>query len=299
MNKGVNGVVKLSGALLRRMPLPAASDDHGKEERGRVLVIGGSRQVPGAPLLSGTAAMRAGAGKLQLATVREAAISLGLAVPEALVVGLATRRDGEIDGARSTGVLKAYVSCANAVLVGPGAQGVAMAPLLRWLPDVVPDDALVVVDGPAIGVIRECARMPRVFGERLILTPHAGEMAGLLDCDRAAVEATPQEAACAAAKRFLATVVLKGPSTWIARQDGACYLFEGGTVGLGTSGSGDTLSGIVTGLAARGASPLVAALWAVWAHGKAGQRLTRRHARIGFLAREVLGEIAGLTGAAA
>ena len=67
------------------LPIPAAGD---KDDRGRVLVVGGSVEVPGAALLAGTAALRAGAGKLQIATCRSIAPQLGLALPEALVIGL-------------------------------------------------------------------------------------------------------------------------------------------------------------------------------------------------------------------
>jgi NAD(P)H-hydrate repair Nnr-like enzyme with NAD(P)H-hydrate dehydratase domain len=67
-------------------------------------------------------------------------------------------------------------------------------------------------------------------------------------------------------------------------------------VGLATSGSGDTLAGIVAWLAARGAEPLAAALWAVWAHGTAGQRLAKRIGRVGFLSRELLDELPSLIG---
>ena len=74
--------------LLRGMPLPALSDDSDKDERGRVLVVAGSREVPGGALLAGVAALRAGAGKLQIATAASVAPYLGLAVPEALVVAL-------------------------------------------------------------------------------------------------------------------------------------------------------------------------------------------------------------------
>jgi ADP-dependent NAD(P)H-hydrate dehydratase len=72
---------------------------------------------------------------------------------------------------------------------------------------------------------------------------------------------------------------------------GEAWAFTQGGVGLATSGSGDTLAGIVVGLLARGATPLQAALWAVYAHGEAGNRLTRAHGSVGFLARELLAEI--------
>jgi NAD(P)H-hydrate repair Nnr-like enzyme with NAD(P)H-hydrate dehydratase domain len=88
--------IAVTRALLRRMPLPQPGSDDDKDARGRVLVIGGSAQVAGAVLLAGVAALRSGAGKLQLATVASAAAALGMAVPEALVIALRASRAGEI-----------------------------------------------------------------------------------------------------------------------------------------------------------------------------------------------------------
>ena len=82
--------------------------------------------------------------------------------------------------------------------------------------------------------------------------------------------------------------------TIIAAPDGRSFLFEGGGVGLATSGSGDVLSGIVGGLCARGADPLTALLWGVWLHGEAGRILTQSVGRLGFLARELPDLIPGL-----
>ena len=77
---------------------------------------------------------------------------------------------------------------------------------------------------------------------------------------------------------------------------GVSIFSTGGNIGLATSGSGDTLAGVVGGLLARGADPVAAGAWAAYLHGEAGNRLQRRHGLIGFIARELLGEIPGLMG---
>lgn len=91
----------LSAAALRALPLPSPGGD--KEQRGRVLIVGGSMRVPGAALLAGEAALRAGAGKLQIATAASVAPGMALAVPEALVLGLA----------QTAGRNYAWASCAG------------------------------------------------------------------------------------------------------------------------------------------------------------------------------------------
>ena len=96
-------------------------------------------------------------------------------------------------------------------------------------------------------------------------------------------------AARRAAERYDAVALVKGRFSFIAAPDGRAFRFEGGGIGLATSGSGDVLAGIVGGLAARGADPLTATLWGVWLHGEAGRILTRQVGRVGFLARELAG----------
>ncbi|HEX7969228.1 MAG TPA: NAD(P)H-hydrate dehydratase, partial [Stellaceae bacterium] len=88
-----------------------------------------------------------------------------------------------------------------------------------------------------------------------------------------------------------AIVALKGACTYIATPDGDLYAHDQGCVGLATSGSGDTLGGILAGLLARGAPPLDATLWAVYLHGAAGRAIEQRRGLLGLLARELLDEI--------
>lgn len=267
-------------ALLRRMPLPTLDADGDKDARGCVLVIAGSTGVPGAVLLAGVATLRAGAGRLQLATDREVAIQLGLAVPEALVIPLSKRGVGN--------ALMSHVAKADAILIGPGMEeGSAVKQLVSDVAPRMCDDAPLVLDAAGLAGAE--------YMQHGVITPHAGEMATLLGIEKEEVEANAPDVALAAADRFGCVVALKGSTTFVAAE-GEVYRFSGGAVGLATSGSGDTLAGVVAGLAARGADPLTAALWGVWAHGTSGLRLERKVGRVGFLARELLDEIPKLVG---
>ncbi|MES2525224.1 MAG: NAD(P)H-hydrate dehydratase [Gemmatimonadota bacterium] len=299
----------LNATLLRTMRLPAIGQDDDKDARGRILVIGGSCSVPGAMALAGVAALRAGAGKLQLATVRDAAMGLGFAVPESLVIALPQTADGEIDGEALAGNeggnegdqaserLRTFISGADAVLVGPGMlSDTGALALLRALIPALGATTTLVLDGLACVALRHDPTLLHSMGDQVVLTPHAGEMASMLRLDRDEVMRHPLRTVRRAAHELRATVALKGSETWIARADAQALLFKGGVVGLGTSGSGDTLAGIVAGLAARGAPPMTAVAWGVWAHGMAGRALARRTATVGFLARELLGEVPRLVG---
>ena len=295
MKNGSTKPVPLTRVRLRRQPLPLVKEDDDKEDRGRVLVIGGSRRVPGAILLSGAAALLAGAGKLQLATVEDASIPLGVAMPEALVLGLPRNRRGEIHRRSATRELLALVERADAILVGPGmGEGACGPAFIRKLISRMKRSALLVLDGSALAALSRSPDMLRPLKGRAILTPHRLEMAGLLDENPNL--RMDQMAASKSARRYGATVVFKGSTTWLAEPDGTTSFFSGACAGLGTSGSGDTLAGIIAGLAARGASPNTAASWGVWTHGNAGQRVARRIGRIGFLARDLLPEIPVLIG---
>jgi NAD(P)H-hydrate repair Nnr-like enzyme with NAD(P)H-hydrate dehydratase domain len=108
------------------------------------------------------------------------------------------------------------------------------------------------------------------------------------------LDGTGRDAVIDAARRYGAVVAIRGAETWMAGPHGDAFCDDAGNVGLAVSGSGDVLSGMVAGLAARGADPLTAVLWAVHVHGLAGERLAERVAPIGFLARELLDVVPGL-----
>jgi hydroxyethylthiazole kinase-like uncharacterized protein yjeF len=145
-----------------------------------------------------------------------------------------------------------------------------------------------VLDAAVLGSLAPRADALRAWKGGAIVLPHAGEMARLLQCDAEEVGADPLGAARRAAERFNVVAVMKGQSSYIVAPDGRAFRYSGGGVGLATSGSGDTLAGIVGGLAARGADPAVAAIWGVYLHGAAGRRLMNEVGRVGFLARELL-----------
>ena len=125
-------------AWLAAHPLPDTGMDTDKNSRGRVLVAGSSRTVPGAILLTGEAALRAGAGKVQLASVADIALQLGIAMPEAAAFPLPANDAGEL--AENAGhTLQTYLERCDALVFGPGmgAQAPAAA-ILPFCPQGVP-----------------------------------------------------------------------------------------------------------------------------------------------------------------
>ena len=279
----------ISPALLRAWPLPMPGGE-GKEGRGSVLIVGGSQEIPGAVMLAALAALRAGAGKLQVATVHSVAPMLAVHLPEARVIGLPQAADGEL-GTGSRTRLRRELSRCRALLLGPGMMKEhAITHLIQGLPALCPDTP-VVLDAAALAALRVKAHPLR---GRAILTPHAGEMARLCGLERDEVVARAPELALEVAARFGAVVALKGERTHIATPEGLLFHNTAGNAGLATSGSGDVLSGIITGLCARGADIAQATVWGVFLHARAGDALARRMGTLGLLARELPAEIPAL-----
>ncbi|MDB5033846.1 MAG: carbohydrate kinase [Chlorobi bacterium] len=282
--------ITLTPGVLARWPLPRPDIDGDKDERGRVLILGGASEMPGGIILAATAALRAGAGKLQIATPAGIAPWIATAVPESRVFFLPELKSGGI-AASSAAMLADRANGVDAVVIGPGAvDEAALARLLRRLLPAI-DGPTVILDAAALAVFATDPNILATMRGRAIVTPHAGELATMLGIEKRDVRADPLNAARTAAEQFHCVVLLKGSATHIVSPTGNIHISTVGNVGLATSGSGDTLAGIVAGLAARGAAPEQAAAWGAFLHGSAGDLLARRVGRLGYLPRELLVEI--------
>jgi hydroxyethylthiazole kinase-like uncharacterized protein yjeF len=277
----------LDRAALDTHPLPQVTNGD-KESKGRILVIAGSRAVPGAALLCATAAMRAGAGKLRIATVQSVAPRVGVLMPEAMVVALPEEGDGGF-AERTAKPIAEQAASVDAVVAGPGVKhNDACAAIATAL---IESNAALALD---VGILK-ALKPPTTRRQPLpVLLPDTDELASLLDCGEDEIARDPLGCGIRAADRYSSVVLVKGPVSHVVVPDGDVWTFESGVPGLGVSGSGDVLAGIVGGLLARGAEPLNAWLWAVWLHGRAGAALMRKVGPIGFLAREIADEVPAL-----
>jgi hydroxyethylthiazole kinase-like uncharacterized protein yjeF len=286
-------------SLLRDWPLPAPGED--KYSRGSVLVIGGARATPGAALLAGASALRAGAGKLTLAVAESVAVQIGVALPECGAMGLPETADGSLTG-EGLDRISTYLDRADTVLVGPGLDDPGLAEdLLRALLEREASAggsadggrSAVVLDAYALGGLVKLEDQLDPWRGRLILTPNPKEAAVLLGRGVEDLDADVAEIA----RRFDAVVSCQG---LIARPPGDApeesemWKITTGYGGLGTSGSGDVLAGAITGLRARGTSGAQAACWGTHLHAAAADRLASRMGPLGFLARELADELPAL-----
>jgi NAD(P)H-hydrate epimerase len=248
-------------------PLPERSDDAHKGEVGRIVVIGGccgEVVMVGAPALAANAAFRTGAGLVQMLVPEAIRASVAVLAPCATTRTLATDADALL-----TAVSGFH---ADAVALGPGlgdtlSPGV-VADLLTRLPGPV------VVDADGLNLLAAAPTFSIPDPERIVLTPHPGELARLLaarDLDHA-VDRSPSSrrtAACALAEAYGCVAVLKGRGT-VVTNGRRLYVNETGNAGMATGGAGDVLTGVIAALIGQKMEPFEAAILGVYLHGLAG-----------------------------
>jgi len=271
---------KITSRLLARWPLPKLDHERGKASRGTLLVVGGSETVQGAPLLAALAGLRVGAGTIQVATTTQAQRTIAAAMPEAAVIALPTARGEIASSARNK--IRQLARDATAVVLGSGSTTSSIV-------EAVGGSSTWVLDA---GVIPACTAA-RTGRASTVITPHPGEMAKLHDVTPAQVLAQPRDYAVRTARELGCVVVMKGSVSFVAG-DAAVYESTAGNHGLGSSGSGDVLAGIIGGLLSRGADALQAAVWGVHLHGAAGDVLARRIGPYGYRAMELVDVLPGL-----
>jgi NAD(P)H-hydrate epimerase len=254
--------------------LPRREASSTKFSSGHVLVAGGSRGLTGAPTMTARASMRAGAGYVT-ACVPESVqeILAGGGTPELMTVGLPDR-----DGAftvEGVGRVLELAERGGALALGPGLGrsdgAVAFARELAREATVA-----MVLDADALNAHAGRLEDLAMRGAPTVLTPHAGELARLLELDSAEIERDRLGHVRTAARRAGAVVVLKGDDTLVARPGGAVAVSRGASPALATAGTGDVLTGVIAALLAQGVEPFTAAAAGVWLHASAGREAAWR-----------------------
>jgi hydroxyethylthiazole kinase-like uncharacterized protein yjeF len=281
-------VIVVDATVLHELPIPGFRTGTSKDDRGSVLIIGGSRETPGGVLLAGEAALRAGAGRLVLATVRSVAPSLSIAVPEARVVALPETGEGAICPTASE-TLCPHIEACDVMAIGPGAMDSdATGDLLTRLIPNVPRSTTALLDAAAIPVLGAHPDLIDRLAGDAVVAPNPTEMARLLGRDEEAVCKDPELALIDALELLPIPVALRGEQTWMSAPGESKYIDHAGIPALATAGSGDVAVGALAGLLARGAAPLRAMLWAVHTHAMAGRMLAGSGSGVGLLARDLL-----------
>ncbi len=286
-------VVEQAGVLRRlitqeqvRQWLPVRPADAHKGRFGHVLVVGGSVGLAGAPMMAAEAALRVGAGLCSVAVPQSIYAATAGTLREAMVRPLPDAPEGCLS-AESMDAMSSLLERANVLAIGPGWGTYPPArEALRRLLSVA--QVPCVIDADALNCI---AQEPDILPARhqpLVLTPHPGEMARLMNTDTATVQANRLAIAQEAARRFEAVVVLKGARTVIATPEGRIWVNPTGNAGMATGGSGDVLTGAIAGLLAQGLDAEHSATAGVYIHGLAGDLAAQKEGTAGLIAGDII-----------
>ena len=256
-------------------PRPLAAN---KGNFGHVLVIGGSLGKAGSVAMAGIAALRTGAGLSTVATPKSVLATVAGFHPEVMTEALDETDVGSIS-TRAAAAVDALIKGKTVLAVGPGiSRNPETSEFVRSL--VVKDKTPLVLDADGLNAFEGRASELNGKGRTLVITPHPGEMARLAGSTIAAVQRDRINVARTFAREHQLIVVLKGHRTVIAQPDGTVWVNTTGNPGMATGGTGDILTGIVSGLIAQNPERIAeAVIAAVHLHGLAGD-----------VARESMGE---------
>lgn len=246
----------IEGADVAKLLPPRGRASH-KGNFGHAWLLAGGPGKMGAALLAAKAALRSGCGLLTAHVPVDQDAVLHAAVPEAMA---------SLDEAAYLSTLPKF-NKATAVGAGPGmGTEAASARMLKLLIQNAP--APLVLDADALNILAENRTWQAFLPPGTILTPHPKEferMAGKAESGEHRLRLAKEMAV-----RLKAVLVLKGAYTAVCAPDGRTFFNTTGNPGMAKGGSGDVLTGIITGLRAQGLDPVAASLLGVFAHGRAG-----------------------------
>lgn len=270
--------------------LPERPKNSHKGTYGKANVIAGSSGMTGAAILTCKAALRSGLGLLKLYIPESLNLLITTSVPEVVTIPLNEMRRGVININQITKIID-QTQDVDVVAVGPGCGTASeMSELVRQMIEAV--ECTMVIDADGLNVLAKNVSWLNTKKSDMILTPHPGEMARLTGLTVEKVTENPIEVARNFATEFGVILVLKGSRTIIATPQGEIYVNQTGNSGMATAGSGDVLTGIITGFVAQGMTPLDAVILSVYIHGRAGDIMAGRKGEFGLLAGDI---VSGLT----
>lgn len=281
--------------------LPERPEHSHKGTYGHVLIIGGSRGKTGAALMAAKACLRTGAGLVTIGLPETLVRSFQTRVTEEMILPLPDKGNGTLSYKAADVIINFLKKRADVLAVGPGlsiddeiVKLVCMIVTGSKVPIVIDADGLNAISGRT-GVLRN-SRSP------LILTPHTGEMARLLQ--RSAISSQQSErklrtiieqdsigTALSFSKKTKTHLVLKGAPTIIADPEGNIFINPTGNPGMATAGAGDVLTGMISALLAQKMLPHNAAILGVYMHGLAGDIIAQKKGEHSLIASDIINAI--------
>jgi NAD(P)H-hydrate epimerase len=261
-----SAMIEITNDSVRSL-LPQRDGRGHKGTFGTALIVAGSPYMTGAGVLAAESCLRSGAGMVRYMSDEKALLPVQIKCPCALTSSIGN------DMEESRASIKKYYPKASACLIGPGTD--EEDDRIRTILTVLISGAkALVIDASALNIISRYKDhyLPLIASRQdkgldpAVLTPHLGEFARLCD----GVLDPGEEGALKFASEYKTVLVLKSHDTLVADTEGNCYVNKGENSGLAKGGSGDVLSGLMTGLYAQGMKAQDAAVAAVYIHAKAG-----------------------------
>ena len=269
--------------------LPGRTADAHKGDCGRVAVVAGSVGMTGAATLTSRAAMRAGAGMTLLGAPSSLIDSLASKLTEVMLRPLSETPGRTLSQDALPGILE-LAQWADALAIGPGlSRNPDTAELVRRV--VTSVTRPLVIDADGLNAFAGLTSLLRDCPAEMILTPHMGELARLIDRTPEDILADRVAVARETAVALKATLVLKGASTLIAAPTGQVAVNSTGNPGMATAGSGDVLTGVIAGLLGQGLPPWDAARLGVFLHGLAGDIGVQHSGLHGLIAGDLIDQL--------
>lgn len=270
---------------IRNFIKPRKLDSH-KGSFGRVLIAAGSVGMEGAALLAAKAALRSGAGIVELAVPQGAFGAVRGVIPTLITHGFNDDGKGCFSKESIEEILSASEN-ASVLLIGPGIRNNPNTK--EFVSNIIKRcHKSLILDADGLNAICQCPEILLERHEETVITPHPGEMARLLNVSISDVQNNRLEAAENFAKKYNVYVVLKGYRTIIASPWGETWINPTGNPGMATAGSGDVLGGIIASFVAQGLEPMKAAVSGVYIHGAAGDRAAEKYGQWGMIASDII-----------
>jgi hydroxyethylthiazole kinase-like uncharacterized protein yjeF len=268
---------------------PKRAPDAGKRDFGHVLVIAGSGGYTGAAYLTSQAAILSGSGLVTLAVGKSIYPIMAQKLTEVMVKPFIETRDYSISLLAEKELLFFSEKCTCAA-IGPGlSRNKETQELIRSILSKMGKP--VILDADGINAFAGQVDSLKKASAPLILTPHMGELARLLDKDIDDVKKNRKDIALEFAHQYNVVLALKGHETIVVRPDGEIYVNATGNVGMATGGTGDVLTGMITSFVGQGMDAFNAAAAGVYLHGVAGDLAAKEKGTLSLIATDLLNKL--------
>ena len=287
-NKLSNPVIHLNDNIIKDF-LPKRNPSSHKGNFGKLINICGSKKYTGAAALSTLSALRSGVGICTLAAPECVTNIIGSSIFESTYLPLKEDENGQILYSNYTEIFNNCKS-ASAVLIG---CGLGISDDIKKLVEnlILNLECTIILDADGINAILDRIDILRNTKSNIIITPHPGELARLLNINTKQVLQKRVELSADFSKEYGVTMVSKGSGTIVATPDGKLFVSTTGNAGLSRGGSGDVLAGMIASLSAQGLTPEKAACVGAFLHGKAADNVAVRMSMQGMLPSDVINEL--------